>query len=208
MLSHIQAALRTPSGLMLLMANLIPVAGVLLWDWNVASLLHIYWAENVAIGIVNILKILTNRSPRAQLPRKLFIAAFFALHYGLFCKGHASFVFGDLINGSGMVASTGGSAIAYLKNNPWLFLSFLISHLFSFFTNYLGKGEAKTINIGQVMFLPYRRIMILHLTIIFGAFAIIALDSPIVLVFILAIAKILGDLFFHRREHSHSGKGE
>ncbi len=42
-----------PSAYVLILANLIPVAGVLLFDWNVLSILILYWAESVVIGIIN-----------------------------------------------------------------------------------------------------------------------------------------------------------
>ena len=56
--------------------------------------------------------------------------------------------------------------------------------------------------LGKVMFLPYGRIVVLHITIIFGAFAIMALGSPMIMVLILALAKTGGDMFFHTREHA------
>ena len=57
---HLQEVLRRPSVIVLLVANLIPILGVLFFDWDVVSLLKIYWAENVAVGLVNVLKMLTN----------------------------------------------------------------------------------------------------------------------------------------------------
>jgi hypothetical protein len=55
------------------------------------------------------------------------------------------------------------------------------------------------------MALPYGRISVLHLTIIFGAMAIQALDEPLRLLAILVAIKTLVDLALHRREHLKTG---
>ena len=39
------------SSLVLILANLIPVIGVLLYEWDVLSILLLYWAESVVIGL-------------------------------------------------------------------------------------------------------------------------------------------------------------
>ena len=199
--SFLQSALRRPSALVLLVANLVPVLGVLFFRWDVLSLLYLYWAENVAVGLVNVLKLLSNRHPESVVGHKVFLSGFFTIHYGGFCCGHAAFVFGGMLPGSPSFSSPFTGALDYLSSHPWLFLGFFGSHLFSFFTNYLGKGEDRKMHLGKVMFLPYVRIFVLHITIIFGGFAIVALGSPMILVLILALAKTVGDVFFHLREH-------
>lgn len=44
------------SALALVLANLVPLAGVLYWDWSVSSVVILYWFENVVIGVVNVLR--------------------------------------------------------------------------------------------------------------------------------------------------------
>ena len=63
-----------------------------------------------------------------------------------------------------------------------VFAGFLGSHLFSFFFNYHGKGEAQRLALPQVMFLPYPRIFVLHITILFGGMLVMALGNPAALV--------------------------
>ncbi len=41
----------------LTMVNLLPLVGVLLFDWDAVVLILLYWTENVVVGIYNILKI-------------------------------------------------------------------------------------------------------------------------------------------------------
>ena len=189
-----------PAALALVLVNFIPLWGVLFRGWDVANILHLYWAENLAYGLITLLKILTNRHEGAALSGRVFLVIFFSVHYGLFCYGHATFVFGDFIGGKGEAGSR-ISAEDYLSENWFLVAGFFASHLVSYFVNYLGKGEAERMEPGEVMFLPYRRIVILHVTIVIGGIAVAALGSSAILVAILVIAKTAGDLVLHFREH-------
>lgn len=47
------------SAVMLVGANLVPLAGVLFWGWGVLNVVALYWLENVLIGGINVLKMLT-----------------------------------------------------------------------------------------------------------------------------------------------------
>jgi hypothetical protein len=49
----------SPSAWALILANVAPLLGVLLLDWDAFDLVALYWAENVVIGAINVLKILT-----------------------------------------------------------------------------------------------------------------------------------------------------
>jgi hypothetical protein len=54
-----------PSTLVLLAANLLPLAGVLFWGWDAFVLLVLYWMETAAIGFWTIARIAT--APRGSL---------------------------------------------------------------------------------------------------------------------------------------------
>ena len=62
---------------LLVAVNLIPIAGVLWLDWDLASIIILYWLENLVIGFYTLLKML-----HLQGLAGLFPAAFFCLHYG------------------------------------------------------------------------------------------------------------------------------
>lgn len=47
-----------PSVIALVLANLVPLAGVFLFHWEVFPLLFLFWLENVIIGILNVAKML------------------------------------------------------------------------------------------------------------------------------------------------------
>lgn len=193
-----------PSVIVLIVANFIPLLGVLFSGWDVHRILHLYWAENVAVGIVSVLKILTNRSGGVGRPPKIFLAGFFAVHYGFFCFGHSVFVFNALGDSPPSFGAPWEGAVTYLGSHRLLFAGFLASHLFSYFTNYLGRGEAMELSVGKVMTQPYRRIFVLHVTIIFGGMAVMMLGGSAALVAILVIVKTAGDIFFHLKEHAEA----
>ncbi|MEO8208348.1 MAG: DUF6498-containing protein, partial [Chloroflexota bacterium] len=81
----------------LLVANLIPLVGVVAWGWDLWTLLALYWAENGVIGAYNVLKILLARGqssgPMAAAGvSRVATAAFFSVHYGIFWFVHGMFV--------------------------------------------------------------------------------------------------------------------
>ena len=86
--------------------------------------------------------------------------------------------------------------------NLWLPLGALAaSHLFSFFWNYLYRGEFRRASLSEQMAKPYGRVIVLHLTILFGGFGAMMLGSPVwALAFLIAI-KVALDLRAHLREH-------
>jgi hypothetical protein len=84
----------------------------------------------------------------------------------------------------------------------WFVLAIIGSHLFSFATNYLGKGEFRRMNGAQLMAAPYGRIVVLHIAILFGAFATMAFGNSVFLLILLIIGKIIIDAKFHLRCHS------
>ncbi|MDJ0760486.1 MAG: DUF6498-containing protein [Woeseiaceae bacterium] len=204
--------LTRPSAIVLLAVNSLPLFGVLLFGWSVFDVVFFYWAENVIIGAINVARILTSRGdmispddPRlrghniGQLGKeggaaKLFLAAFFAVHYGLFCFGHQQFVIG--------LFGDGRSAVD-LVSDPVIGIGLLAiagSHLFSFFKNYLGGGENKRMSAAMLMTRPYGRIIVLHITIIIGGFLVMLADSPVLLLVALIGIKTFVDLRQHDRE--------
>jgi hypothetical protein len=50
---------RRPSVIALVLANLVPVFGVVFFGWEIFPLIFLFWSENVIIGVFNVLKMLT-----------------------------------------------------------------------------------------------------------------------------------------------------
>ena len=141
-----------------------------------------------------------------------FFAAFFTVHYGGSSFVHGQFVVGWLGKGSGM-REWGSLWDLYVSNSlvavsdglgPAI-LVLLASHAFSFIANFLFKREYTRTGLDGLMGGPYARVVILHVAIIFGAFFVLALGSPVSELALLVLFKIGLDLTLHLKEREHSG---
>ena len=197
---------KSPTAIVLMLVNLIPIVGVFAFDWNVGTILAIYWLENVAIGVINVFKIIAARgdgsAEEATVAPKLILVPFFCVHYGGFAAGHAAFVFGFFGGAEGFAMDSLDSAVASIAALWVPFAAMLVSHLLSFFLNFLGRGEYLVKTPMDMMFAPYARVVVLHVTILFGGMIVMFLGSPKPVILLLVLAKTFGDTHFHLREHN------
>ena len=197
------------SAWVLVAANLVPLAGVLWWDWSVFALLVLGWMENVVIGVLFVLRMLcADPLDPALWLGKLFLIPFFCVHYGMFTAVHGLFVFSIF----------GGDNAAMQKLEPvraavraaerydlWLPIGVLVaSHAFSFFWNYLFRGEFRRAQLTRLMAKPYGRVVVLHVAIIVGGFGVALLGSPLWALVLLVVLKTALDYRAHLKEHSKS----
>lgn len=83
----------------------------------------------------------------------------------------------------------------------WGFVSLIFSHGVSYVENYLMKQEYKNVNIIDLMVLPYKRVFILHIVVMFSAFVVLILSWNILSVVMLVFLKIVVDVFAHKIGH-------
>lgn len=191
--------------MVLVAANLAPLVGVMFFGWEVFPLLLLFWFENLIIGALNVLKMLL-ASPDKPLHwvAKLFTIPFFCFHYGMFTLVHGVFVIGFFGGGFRQGAPfPDANAVWQLviqHNLVWAILGLAASHGFSFVHNYLFHGEFRRANIPLLMQQPYSRVVVLHLTILGGAFLMGILRSPIAGLVLLVVLKIVMDVRAHLRE--------
>ena len=81
------------------------------------------------------------------------------------------------------------------------YFSMIISHGVSFYTNFISKKEFLRTSLAQQMFQPYGRVMVMHFTILIGAFLFIN-NSSIAQIILLVVIKTIVDLLSHLKEHS------
>jgi hypothetical protein len=194
------------SALVLIGANLVPLVGVLAFGWTVFSILLLYWAENVVIGGVNVLR-MAFAQPQSQLANmaKLFLIPFFVVHYGGFATVHGIFILA-LFGPHGAAAGVRALPSAVEAQGIGLgVLAIAASHAFSFVRNYLMSGEYRRAAPYVMMFQPYARVMILHVTILIGGFLAQALGAPTVALVLLVVLKIGVDLAAHLAERQKLG---
>jgi len=195
----------------LVVANLIPLIGVLFFGWSVWNILVIYWLENGIVGVINVLKmsvatgdevtpgvtLMVNGRP-ATSATKMGLIPFFIVHYGIFWFVHGIFVltlpaFFSLMSDDGMTLDLGPVVFAAV--------GLAISHGLSFWWNFLHGGEYRRTAAAALMFAPYKRLVALHITIIFGAFAVMFTGAPAAAVAVLVAIKTAIDLGLHLAEH-------
>lgn len=198
----------------LIVANLVPVVGVVAFEWDLHSLLVGYWLESGVVGAASVAKIrhaagtddpedlpelelngtslsdLVGRSNRR-------IAWFFVGHYGSFWLGHGVFVW-LLPRKSPRLDIAAPDVVAMAL------LGLVLYHAVSYRVNYLGRGEYRHTGPVTLMVEPYRRVIVLHLTVLFGGAALSVLGVPVGALAVLVLAKTALDLWSHRREHDRA----
>lgn len=196
-----------PSALVLVAANLVPLVGVLGFHWTVFSVLLLYWCENVVVGAFNILRMLTaTPTDVAADAGKLFLIPFFTFHYGMFAMVHGIFVL-TLFGPGGHISPSPRAFIAAVSAaGVWYgVLAIVLSHGFSFLHNYIAGGEFRRASLPQLMFQPYARVMVLHVTILLGGFAAKAMGAPLAALIVLIALKTGIDLRAHLAERTKLG---
>lgn len=191
----LEAELSPLSTVALIIANLVPLAGVWLLGWEIGEIMLLYWAESGIVGFFNLLKM-------AVVGRwaTLFYGPFFVGHYGAFMAAHLLFIYTFFVKGVQGGGDIALSEVATRFGALWLaLLALVVSHGISFLINFIGKREFAETTIQKQMAAPYSRIMIMHLTIIFGGFVIMGLGSSLPALLLLMVAKIGVDLRSHGR---------
>jgi len=202
----------------LIAANIIPLIGVIFFEWDLRFILVLYWIENIVIGIFNLFKMLSVSSDEA-LAGRLGQCAFFTIHYGGFCAAHGLFLLSFLdiplndlnntdssSNPISLVISSIKPTFDHLYNLFGIHLilaisALFVSHGFSLIENFFAKGEKNILTMKKLFSQPYPRIIVMHVTIIVGGILVQKLGSPIFMLAALICLKIVIDLMLHRREH-------
>jgi len=208
----------------LVLANLLPLYGVLWGDWDAGLLIVLYWAENLIIGFYSLLKILLAKGSLGALIGNLFMGFFFCLHYGGFVGVHGMFLMefvplsedklemGNLTwPGHLVFLEMLSRVVNYLFSHmtPMMEIAFLvlfISHGISFVFNYLLRQEFRYTTAKNMMGSPYARIVVMHITLIVGAAFAAGMGSPLPLLVVMVLMKIGMDVGLHLWSHKKVAK--
>lgn len=208
------AARANTSLAVLVLANLLPLGLVAASVWDAAEVVVFYWYENLVIGLFNLLRIAT--ASRLAPGERIGLAAFFTVHYGIFCLGHMVFLvdaFGFPGLEPGRPAPGGGFALFDVIAEPgllappslrWPLLALVASHGFSFVRHYLIGGERLRARHRTLMGRPYGRVFVMHLWLFTGAFLIQKFDAPLAALAVLVVLKVLMDAVVHAYLHRGS----
>jgi len=193
----------TPSLAALVLANAVPIFGVLFLGWTVFPLVLLYWLENVVVGAFNVAKLLMAQ-PRepAYWVGKLILVPFFVVHFGGFTYVHGALVVAFFGPKGAQPFDLLTAVPAAIRANQlgWGVLSLVISHGLSFYWNYLKNGEYQRASLNALMGQPYGRVIVLHLTVLFGGWVVMLLGSPLFALVLLVVLKTAADWRAHQAE--------
>lgn len=189
----------------LVLANLVPLGGVLFLGWEIFPLVFLFWLENVLVGVFNALKMLlaAPAEPVGWMVKAVMVP-FFGFHYGIFCLVHGVFVF--VLFGRGVVEIRGPLEWEHIwtvlvnQHLYWAALALAASHGVSLVLNYLRSGEYRRARLDALMQAPYGRVVVLHVAILGGGFLILSLGSPLGGLILLIVLKIVLDVRAHLGE--------
>lgn len=196
-------------------AAAVPLLGVLSGSWSLREVVVLYWAENLVIGALQVVKMvaagLFQGEPVKQLG-KLFLIPFFIFHYGMFCFVHGVFVFA-LTSGAFGGGGGGGPSpddiprLMFEMPRPfWLALGLLaLGRVHEMVSGFFLSGRWRSgVGTEKLMGEPYKHIVVVHIGILGGAFLSLALGNPMGVLLIIVVGKLLIDL----REIRGRGKAE
>ncbi|MFH2105425.1 MAG: DUF6498-containing protein [Parcubacteria group bacterium] len=181
-------------------ANLIPLIGTIFLDWDVMSVLIIYWFESIVIGIISAIKLLLLKGKSWE--ENAYVILYIFVFPGVF------FIYFEIIkwvagivqgreNGTGSVIAP--DTISFLFNYISFSTAFAlavlaISHYLSFSANYLRNKKYQTYQpqiFKNMINAPYRRLFIMHVVLWAGGLLSFAIQSFVV---VLVLLKILVDI--------------
>jgi hypothetical protein len=213
---------------LLVLANTVPLAGVLVLGWELPSLLVLYWLENGVLGAIAIAKAMTAAAdgpvekppmamwfvppgarrqigtigggPSGPVPvRWVREVVPFTASSGAFWLVHGIVVVFVVLPILYWAAGTPGGQVDALGAMVGG-ICLLISHGASFRLNWLGRGEYLTADPAAPLNAAYVRTVILHVTIIVSGFIVVVLGSPAWVVALMVLMKTTVDLAAHLGE--------
>ncbi len=210
--ANISRAFRDPVTWAALIIDLIPIYAVLVLGWGAVPLVFLYWLENLVIGVMTIARMIASGLGKGGrgIAQIAFMVPFFTIHYGMFCFGHGigllalqSKDFAAL--GSESVSENYSGIVQHASASGPNMLTFIaiifIFNVFLFFWDYIGKQQFLRAEPSEEMFAPYGRIVLLHVALFAGMFALISFGEPMLGVLSLIILRALWGVFIsvHRR---------
>ena len=184
-------------------AAVIVAYGVLMLGWSVFVVIALFWFENVLIGVLNVAKMLITGAQSgytASMVVAVALSAFFAVHYGMFTVAHGVFVVGlfgqaELGGSQGMFAPL-GRMLGYLlaDRDGWLAAAGITALQAAAFLRWLIATRAQPVLLPALMFAPYGRIVILHVTIIVSGILVGMMSLPVLGALLLVALKLAFDI--------------
>jgi len=185
----------------LLFSNIIALILAIAFNWSLWVLVVGYFIQSLVIGFFNFFKMLFMKNVDIKI--RLLLAGFFSLVYGFFHLIYLvflPFIFVFLLMAGSV--SNEEMVIQLIEGIIGLFIIsvvFFINHLYSFIAHKKEWKESK--NIGKFFFMPFIRIIPIHIVIVMSGFLLLGQISSFFLLIIFGSLKTIADLATHLLEH-------
>lgn len=189
--SHLRSRQWLVSTLTLVIANSVPVFGVVYFGWSVFHLLLLYWMETIVIGFYTILRQFRISSFQALGPIVMFI-----MHFGFFLFLHflfLTFVYGQDYRPHTIIPPVSVVAPIFLALRISI-ISLFLNHGIAFVKEVVGDYVDQKIDPFWMMMRPYGRIILLQVTLILGSFLIAHFQQPVLGLVLLISLKTLVEI--------------
>ena len=211
----------------LVIANLLPLAGVAVFDWDAAAIVLLYWAENGVVGALTVTKMsaLRESSIGSKLGSMFLTVPFFCVHYGGFWMAHGvlliylfglgepppeyepveSYFFLDFILAPCHMARH--VVLGIWSHRPlgmeWGLAALSASHLVSFFQNFIVRGERNVFVSGRLMVHPYLRVFFGTVVALVGGWAAESGKAApgIAMLYAIVLTKLCADIISYSISH-------
>ena len=185
---------RYPTAIPVIVANCIPIVGVLAFGWDLRSIMFLYWLETAVVVFYSVLKVLVVGGPITLLSMPANLVFF-----GVFMSFHLMMILP--LGPTPVRGLFPPDVIRELFQRTWSAgIGLFVSHGISFVVNFLGNGEYRHTTVKEQIAAPWKRVIIMHVTTIAGAWSVGLFDAPVGALVMLAILKIVVDLHGHLRE--------
>ena len=174
--------------LLIIIGNIIPLVGVMFFGWDLAQVVVLYWVENLIIGFWNVPRILF--AGKSTTRERIAMSLFFLVHYGIFCSVHGAFII-SMVGFSQGVSSHDQIFDFITKGILIGAVTMFFSIGWDFYQSYIRNGDYKEWDVAQAMFNPYGHIIVIHIAIILTGFITFMLGTPIILLILLIVGKIM-----------------
>ncbi|MEK7535104.1 MAG: DUF6498-containing protein [Patescibacteria group bacterium] len=213
--------------LALIGANAVPVIGVLWLGWQLPAILFGYWLETAIICGYAFLKILGSQG--TDVTQEVYYRYhpsrgfhFFIADKGRYATEFAKrtiwllalnlffiwLIFLPTVFSSSSVFNLFYPTVSNIELPQFsvihwapIALALLLSHGYSFISNYILKKEYQRVAPKQLMVTPFRRVAAMQITMIVGGFLLLQFGQSILYLLVLVLVKIVIDIISHLEEH-------
>jgi hypothetical protein len=183
----------------ILAGNIVSIMVALFFGFDLAAIMWLYWIESLMIGFFTVLRLFLYGSRNHELFSATLLSGFFIIPYGLLHIGYIIFF---------LTISFFASGLDFLGGIFFATVALLAAHAGSFTSkSVIGHEEIPRgkHSIDAIVYIPYQRILPMHITIIVSGFLLAFFDvgEDWIVILIFMGLKSLMDVGAHEKEHKH-----